>query len=132
MGSKRGEPNNLLSFMLEAAKRARHVILGTATPIQTDVEELWDLLDILNKGADHVMGRFGSVWRQPRSVLPIVTGEKVITDESEAWNLVRNPLPPRQEGSLFDNIRGGPRIGRQRLLHRQARSPTSRISRGPN
>ncbi len=46
--------------MQEAAKRARHVILGTATPIQTDVEELWDLLDILNKGADHVMGRFGS------------------------------------------------------------------------
>ena len=65
MEANSGEPNNLLAFMQEAAKRARHVILGTATPIQTDVEELWDLLDILNKGADHVMGRFGSVWRQP-------------------------------------------------------------------
>ncbi len=106
MGSKKGEPNNLLAFMLEAAKRARHVILGTATPIQTDVEELWDLLEILNKGADHVMGRYGSVWRQPRSVLPVMTGEKAIAEESEAWNLIRNPLPPRQEGSLFDNIRG--------------------------
>ncbi len=81
------------------------MILGTATPIQTDVEELWDLLDILNKGADHVMGRFGSHWLQCRSALPVVTGEKIITEESEAWNLIRNPLPPRQEGPLFDNIR---------------------------
>jgi superfamily II DNA or RNA helicase len=104
-GSKPGEPNNLLAFMTDAAKRARHVILGTATPIQTDVEELWDLLDILNKGADHVLGRFGSHWLQCRSALPIVTGEKVITEESEAWNLIRNPLPPRQEGPLFDVIR---------------------------
>ena len=52
--------------MLEAAKRARHVILGTATPIQTDVEELWDLLEILNKGADHVHGPI----RQPLAAVP--------------------------------------------------------------
>ena len=42
--------NNLLSFMFEIAKRARHVLLGTATPIQTDVEDMWDLLKILGMG----------------------------------------------------------------------------------
>ena len=106
LGANAGEPNNLLRFMVEAAKRARHVILGTATPIQTDVEELWDLLDILNRGADHVLGRWGGPWRQCRPVLPLVTGKKAVTDEGEGWNLLRNPLPPRHEGApLFDHIR---------------------------
>lgn len=109
IGSKR-QPNNLLAFMLEAARRARHVILGTATPVQTDVEELWDLLEILGKGAEHVVGRQGSIWRQCRSVLPILTGKKAIAGEYEAWDLIRNPLPARQEGTLFDIIRGDLRV----------------------
>jgi len=29
--------------------------LGTATPIQTEVSELWDLMRILNAGADFVL-----------------------------------------------------------------------------
>lgn len=58
------EPNNLLAFMLEMANNARHVLLGTATPIQTAVRELWDLLMILNQSADFVMGRdHASIWR---------------------------------------------------------------------
>jgi len=61
-----GNPNRLLEFMLAAAKRAKHVILGTATPVQTDVEELWDLLEVLNQGADHVMGRYASHGGGPR------------------------------------------------------------------
>lgn len=107
---KDGEPNNLLKFVLKAAEKCRHVILGTATPIQTDVEELWDLLEVLNKGAEHVLGRFGSIWRQPRAAIPILTGEKEITDEGEAWNLLRNPLPAKRENALFDLIRGDLRL----------------------
>ena len=105
VSSKAGEPNNLLSFMREAAKHARHVILGTATPIQTEVGELWDLLGILNSGASHVLGRDFSRWKQTADVLPILTGEKEVRDEVEAWNLIRNPLPARSEGHLFDHIR---------------------------
>jgi len=100
-----GNPNRLLEFMLTAAKRARHVILGTATPVQTDVEELWDLLEVLNQGADHVLGRYAGPWRQPVSAIPVLTGEKVIVDESEAWNWLRNPLPAKRENALFDLIR---------------------------
>lgn len=98
-------PNNLLSFMLQAARSAKHVVLGTATPIQTDIDELWDLLDILGNGADHVLGRFPSSWRDPRIAVPLVTGARNVQDATEAWDLVRNPLPPRSEDSLFDAIR---------------------------
>lgn len=104
-GKKAGEPNNLLAFMREAAKHSRHILLGTATPVQTDVNELWDLLDVLGRGADHVLGRTGSRWRSSRHVLDFVTGAKAIEDEGEAWDLIRNPLPPRDEDLLFDHIR---------------------------
>jgi superfamily II DNA or RNA helicase len=60
-------PNNLLSFMNEIAKRARHILLGTATPIQTDVEDMWDLLKILGMGAEHVVGDAGATGDPPRS-----------------------------------------------------------------
>lgn len=105
IGSKSDEPNNLLGFMRKAAQRAKHVVLGTATPIQTHVEELWDLLEVLNNGANHVLGRDFSPWRQVDLSLPLITGESRVEDELEAWNLVRNPLPPRKEDPLFDHIR---------------------------
>ena len=41
-------PNNLLDFMLRIGPRTKNLLLGTATPIQTEVSELWDLLRILN------------------------------------------------------------------------------------
>lgn len=96
---------NLLKFMMKIADKTRHLILGTATPIQTDVTELWDLLEILNRGATHVLGREFSTWRKPDLAREIMTGEKIILDEAEAWNLLRNPLPPRDDGDqLFDLI----------------------------
>ncbi|MBN1335622.1 MAG: DEAD/DEAH box helicase family protein [Deltaproteobacteria bacterium] len=102
---KRGAANNLLDFAQRAAANSRHVLLGTATPIQTDVRELWDLLEILNRGANHVLGHPGSPWHSPDQVLPLLTGQAVVEDEDEAWNLVRNPLPPRGEDAFFDYVR---------------------------
>ncbi|TIS15312.1 MAG: DEAD/DEAH box helicase, partial [Mesorhizobium sp.] len=91
--------------MMKVAGRTRHLLLGTATPIQTDVTELWDLLEILNHSATHVLGREFSTWRKPDLARPILTGEKIVLDEAEAWNLLRNPLPPRDDGNqLFDLI----------------------------
>ncbi len=105
-----GNPNRLLEFMINAAPRSKHVVLGTATPVQTDVEELWDLLEVLNQGADHVLGRFASHWRRPSVAIPVLTGEKVIVEEGEAWNWLRNPLPVGRENALFDFIRGDLRV----------------------
>ena len=100
-----GDPNRLMEFMLRASQKAKHLILGTATPVQTDVEELWDLLEILNNGADHVLGRPGSYWRRPETAVPVLIGERDITDEHEAWHWLRNPLPAKREDRLFDMMR---------------------------
>jgi superfamily II DNA or RNA helicase len=95
---------NLIKFMTAIAAKTRHLILGTATPIQTEVDELWDLLEILNRSATHVLGRELSSWRQPDLVRPILTGQTKVEDEAQAWNLLRNPLPPRTDDGLFDRI----------------------------
>jgi len=99
------KPGNLLKFMLDIAPNAEHIILGTATPIQTDPTELWDLLEILNRGSQVVLGDVSSKWRRPEEVVSIVTGETIIANESDAWGLIRNPLPARQESPIFDSIR---------------------------
>jgi hypothetical protein len=40
LGEKQGEPNNLLDFMPRIGPRTKHLLLGTATPMQTEVSEL--------------------------------------------------------------------------------------------
>lgn len=99
-------PNNLLDFMLHIGPRTKNLLLGTATPIQTEVHELWDLLLILNAGADLVLGRelFGR-WPDWQRSLPVVKGEETPADERDAWEWLRNPLPPASEDSLFTTLR---------------------------
>jgi hypothetical protein len=104
LGEGPGGPNKLLTFMLEIGPRTRNLLLGTATPIQTEVSELWDLLQVLNSGADHVLGRMGS-WSNCDKSLPLVKGTQVPADEKEAWEWLRNPLPPSDEDALFASLR---------------------------
>ena len=106
LGPKKDEPNNLLDFMLRIGPRTRNLLLGTATPIQTEVCELWDLLRILNAGADFVLGRelFGR-WPEWEKALPVVKGEETPADEKDVWEWLRNPLPPASEDALFATLR---------------------------
>ncbi len=104
LGGRDKGPNNLLDFMLKVAPLTRHLLLGTATPIQTQVYELWDLLSILNEGADFVLGRYG-IWRKWRDAIEIVKGNRQPEDEKEAWEWLRDPLPPGEESSLFAGLR---------------------------
>lgn len=106
LGQKENEPNNLLDFMQRIGHRTRNLLLGTATPIQTEVSELWDLMRILNAGADHVLGRqwFGR-WSDFEKALPVVKGDEIPADENEAWDWLRNPLPPASENVLFNTLR---------------------------
>ncbi len=103
MGKDAGEPNALLKFMLAAAGRSRHVLLGTATPMQTRVEDLWDQLRILHQGDGRfVLGHELSPWHDPEQVIPVVTGESLVTDLEEAWRFLRSPLPPLESSSEND------------------------------
>lgn len=106
LGEKKGEPNNLLDFMIRIGARTRNLLLGTATPIQTEVRELWDLLRILSSGADFVLGREPyAKWPNWERALPTVKGEERPSDEKDAWEWLRNPLPPANEDALFAALR---------------------------
>ncbi len=97
LGNNATQPNNLLAFMQLIAKRTKHLILGTATPIQTNVSELWDILGILNSGAEFVLGDALSPWRDCERAVPMVTGSAKLVDEAGVWQWLCNPLPPNNE-----------------------------------
>lgn len=89
-----GSHNNLLAFMREIAARSDHILLGTATPIQTRPEDLWDLIGILQQGnGSFVLGNNLSKWHRPKDVLPILSGAQIVTEPSFAWELLRSPFP---------------------------------------
>jgi hypothetical protein len=50
------KPNNLLRFLRTVSSEATNEFFGTATPIQLDAVELWDLLVGLWQGTPHVLG----------------------------------------------------------------------------
>ena len=105
VGETATQPNNLLAFMQLMGKRTRHLILGTGTPIQTAVRELWDLLGILNSGAEFVLGDALSLWRNPEQAIPRVTGHTKAVNEAEVWAWLANPLPPGNEHHTVQAIR---------------------------
>jgi superfamily II DNA or RNA helicase len=106
LGENKDESNNLLDFMLRIGPRTKNLLLGTATPIQTEVHELWDLMRILNAGADFVLGREAmSMWVNMQRALPVVKGDEIPLDERDAWEWLRNPLPPSDEEPLVANLR---------------------------
>lgn len=111
-GKEAGTPNELLAFMREIAARAEHVLLGTATPIQTNPADLWDLLGILHQGPGRfVLGHDLAPWHRPDEVLDILSGRVEVESLTHAWELLRSPLPRMESTSeprarrLFSAIR---------------------------
>jgi superfamily II DNA or RNA helicase len=99
-------PNNLLDFMLRIAERSDTVLLGTATPIQTDRGELYDLMRILNAGCRRVLGDVGSPWRSRDDALDMISGRAEIPrTEATCWHWLRDPLIPRGEHRTASRIR---------------------------
>jgi superfamily II DNA or RNA helicase len=98
ISKKDHKPNNLLTFMTKLAKRTKNMVIGTATPIQTEVAELWDLLNLLNEGAGFVMGReYTSKWRSCEEALPVIKGDVSFSDPATVWEYLKTPLPPSTE-----------------------------------
>lgn len=101
-----GSITKLYKSMEIMADHCQDLIIGTATPIQTEAEEIWDLLRLLARGTDHVLGkkRHNSWWSGKDSIR-IVSGQTEWKDLEVIWDYIRNPLPPREEGDLFRMIR---------------------------
>ncbi len=103
LGKKAGEPNALLHFMIDAARRSKHVLLGTATPMQTRIEDLWDQLNILHQGeGNFVLGSDFSPWHYADTVIPVITGKENPNDSETAWRFLRSPLPPLESSEESD------------------------------
>lgn len=103
---ERPDPNNLLEFLYEMSQRTKSMLLATATPVQLRPVEAWDLLDVLSRGSEAVLGGAWSEWRKAEEALGLVMGEAPLpTDELDIWNWLRTPLPPRAEHRDFDILR---------------------------
>lgn len=101
-----GSVTKLYKSMKVMAEHCQDFIIGTATPIQTDPEEIWDLLCLLARGTDHVLGRKRhNSWWPGKESIRIVSGQTDWKDLEVVWNFIQNPLPPREEGNLFRMIR---------------------------
>jgi superfamily II DNA/RNA helicase len=105
--NERADANNLLRFIQNIAPRARSLLLATATPVQLDPIEAWDLLEALNRGPEEVLGTRFSRWTtRPRDGLNLVLGQSDPPDEiHETWEWVRDPMPPPTEDVDFQVIR---------------------------
>ena len=104
--AERPDPNNLLAFLYQLSPRTKSMLLATATPVQLRPVEAWDLLDVLSRGSDAVLGGPWSKWRQSEEALALVMGESAPpTDDLEMWQWIRAPLPPRAEHRDFDILR---------------------------
>ena len=106
-GRDAAKPNNLLRFLRAVARNASNVILGTATPIQLDAVELWDLMAALAQGAPQVLGTSGesSEWLREDSIGFLSGARPWPGHETSRWGLFRNPLPPAAEHEVFRDIR---------------------------
>lgn len=106
-GREAPHPNQLMRFMRTAASNAGSVILGTATPIQLQAVELWDLMTALNQGAPQVLGTpgGGGDWLREESVQFLNQSRPWPLLDTSRWALFRNPLPPASEHAVFRDIR---------------------------
>ena len=104
---EKAEPNNLLRFLMDIAPRTRSLLLATATPVQLDSIEAWDLLNALNEGQNFVLGSLYSRWRtRAQEGVDLVTGQAIYPpDSSDFWEWMRDPLPPQEEGRDFQLLR---------------------------
>jgi hypothetical protein len=102
------EAGKLYEAMEILATRTRHLIIGTATPIQTHSEEIWDLLELLAQGCEHVLGRPSvSMWWKAKQALEVIKGDIPLQDLESAWPWLRSPFPHEAESGtgIFHEIR---------------------------
>src|SRR5262249_34106581 len=84
----------------------KSMLLATATPVQLRPVEAWDLLNILSRGSEAVLGNTWSKWRHADEALPLVMGHAAPpTDDLQMWEWLRTPFPPASEHRDFEILR---------------------------
>lgn len=105
MGQDDRSPNNLLKFIVRIADRCSHLLLSTATPIQTHINDLWDLLKALNQSSEFVLGSAFSPWFKSENAMPVLTGERRFESLREGWDYLVNPMPPARDDDIIADLR---------------------------
>ena len=104
---KKPMAGKLYRAMEKLGARTRHLVIATATPIQTETEEIWDLIKLLARKHEHVLGRKNaSQWWNAKESLDVIRGKRSFFTPEDVWDWLRSPLPPSTEASVFDDIRG--------------------------
>lgn len=101
----KADANYLLRFITDISLKTRSMLLATATPVQVNTIEAFDLIHALAMPTKKVMGDIYSEWIQkPQTMLDMVCG-RIPAPESEIkmWNIIRNPLPPKTTRSFKIN-----------------------------
>lgn len=97
--SNKANPNYLLEFINEISLRTKSLLLATATPVQINTIEAFDLINALSlpHEAQKIMGDEYSQWhKKPQQMLDMVCGKIPAPDSELAmWDIMRNPFPPR-------------------------------------
>ena len=125
-GRERREAKQSARFPHDGRAQCDSVILGTATPIQLDAVELWDLLSALEPR--RAAGPRDAIrWRRMatrENSIRLLTGERPgRQNDTNRWSLFRNPLPPAAEHRVFRDIRSDAGLdlaGRARTALRRA------------
>ena len=100
------KPTKLYTAMKKLGNQTNHLIIATATPIQTDNKEIWDLMKLLARKREHVLGREGSSrWWNSNESLDLITGKTTLSDIESVWPWLRTPLPYRKDARVFAQIR---------------------------
>ncbi|MGA8163801.1 MAG: phospholipase D-like domain-containing anti-phage protein [Waddliaceae bacterium] len=104
--------NNLLEFLSQISSQTKSMFLATATPVQIHPIEAWDLLWILSKGSDEVLGNPYSNWfKNPDKTLQLVMRKANLPNSlDQAWAWICNPIPGSNEADIFKQIREKTRL----------------------
>ena len=109
----RAVPNFLLQFINEISSKTKSLLLATATPVQINTIEVFDLVNALGISTPKVMGDQYSEWhRHPQHMLDMVCG-KISPPKSEIamWDILRNPLPARGSSNRITRLRNALGVG---------------------
>jgi ERCC4-related helicase len=98
----KAELTYLLQFLHTITFKTKSLLLATATPVQMNPIEAYDLINVLSLPTTKVMGDIYSEWhKKPQLMLDMVSGKEPYPDsEITMWDIIRNPLPTRSTSSL--------------------------------